>query len=200
MKQLLKISLAIIVIGTLAYTFHHISSLSQRLEKIENKLGGSEKIACNEKDTVEKIRRSVVRVVGGESEGSGFAVKKDGFILTNFHVIEFEPSPKVILPDNTIETAQVIMADKDADLAVIKIKKDLPVIQLASIGGVSPAENLLAIGYPLGGELSGESSVIKGSFSRRTKDKKNGIEYLQTDITMIPGISGGPMVNICGKI
>ena len=199
MKKAAEVFLLLLVIGGLLYNAYELSVLSNRIQKIENKLGGPEKIACNEKDTVEKVRRSVVRVVGGESEGSGFAIKKDGFILTNFHVIEFEPSPKVILPDNTIETAQVIMADKDADLAVIKIKTDLPVLRLASINGVSPAENLLAIGFPLGGELPGESSVIKGSFSRRTKDKKNGIEYLQTDITMIPGISGGPMVNICGE-
>jgi len=45
--------------------------------------------------------------------------------------------------------------------------------------------------------------VIRGSFSRRTKDtkdKKNGVQYLQTDMTMVPGISGGPMVNICGEV
>src|SRR3989338_3313205 len=190
MKQLLKISLAIIVIGTLAYTFHHISSLSQRLEKIENKLCGAEKIACNEKDTVEKVRRSVVRVVGGESEGSGFAVQKGGIILTNYHVIEFEPNPKVVLPDNTFETAEIVMADKDADLAVIKIKKELPPLSLADPGGVSPADEVLAIGYPLGGGLSGESFVIRGAFSRFTRDKENGIQYLLTDMTMISGISG----------
>ena len=199
MKQLLKISLAIILVGVISYAFHEVSILSQRIQRIENKLGGAEKIACNEKDTVEKVRRSVVRVVGGESEGSGFAVQKGGIILTNYHVIEFEPNPKVILPDNTFETAEVVMADKDADLAVIKIKKDLPIVSLARLG-ISPAEEVFAIGYPLGGDLPGESSVIRGSFSRRTKDKKNGVEYLQTDMTMIPGISGGPMVNICGEV
>ncbi len=157
-------------------------------------------MGCNEKDTIDKVRKSVVRIVGGESEGSGFAVQKGGMILTNFHVIDSEPNPKVILPDNTFETAQVVMADKDADLAVIKISKDLPMLRLVHPGGVTPAEDLFAIGFPLGGDLPGESSVIKGSFSRRTKDKKNGVEYLQTDMTMIGGISGGPMVNICGEV
>lgn len=200
MKNFLKMFLAIFLLGTFAYTAYEISRLSNRIQKIENKLGGPQKIACNEKDTVEKVRRSVVRVVGGESEGSGFAFQKGGFILTNFHVIDSEPNPKVILPDNTFETAQVIMADKDADLAVIKIKKDLPVVSFACLGGVCPAEEVLAIGYPLGGDLPGESSVIRGSFSRRTKDKKNGVQYLQTDMTMVSGISGGPMVTICGEV
>lgn len=177
-----------------------IIDLSERLQKIENKLGGPKKIACNESDTVKKVRRSVVRVVGGESEGSGFVIQKGGLILTNFHVIEFEPNPKVILPDNTFETAQITMADKDADLAIIKIKKELPVLRLAHLDELSPAEEVLAIGYPLGGSLDGESFVIKGSFSRFARDKQNGVQYLLTDITMISGISGGPMVNIYGEV
>lgn len=196
-KQLIVI---LFIVGVFAYTGYEISRLSSRIQKIENKLGGHKKIACNEKDTVDKVRRSVVRVVGGESEGSGFAIQKGGFILTNFHVIDSEPSPKVILPDNTFETGEVIMADKDADLAVIKIKKDLPTVRFARLGWLCPAEEVLAIGYPLGGELSGESFVIRGAFSRSTKDKENGVQYLLTDMTMLSGISGGPMVNICGEV
>lgn len=105
-----------------------IDALSKRLEKIETRLGGPTKIGCNEKDSIEKMRQSVVRIIGGESEGSGFAIKDGGIILTNFHVIEFEPSPKVVLPDNSFETAEILMADKNADLATIKINKNLPVI------------------------------------------------------------------------
>lgn len=196
-KQLIVV---LVVVGAFAYTGYEISRLSNRIQKIENKLGGYKKIACNERDTVEKVRRSVVRVVGGESEGSGFAITKGGFVLTNFHVIASEPDPKVILPDNTFETGEVIMADKDSDLAIIKIKKDLPVVNFVRLGGICPAEEILAIGYPLGGGLSGESFVIRGSFSRRAKDKENGVWYLLTDMTMIEGISGGPMVNICGGV
>ena len=188
------------MVGAFYYGFHEISLLSQRLEKIENKLGGANRLGCNEKDTIEMVRQSVVRVVGGESEGSGFAIQKGGIILTNFHVIDSEPNPKVVFPDNTFETAQVIMADKDADLAVIKVNTDVPALRLVRPGSVSAAEQVFAIGYPLGGDLPGESSVVRGSFSRVAKDKKNGVQYLQANMTMIPGISGGPMVNICGEV
>ena len=200
MRIFFKILLTISLVMALMYTVYEISRLSKRIQRIENKLGGSKKIACNERDTVEKVRRSVVRIVGGESEGSGFAIQKGGFILTNFYVIDSEPSPKVILPDNTFETGEVIMADKDADLAVIKIKKDLPAISFMRLSGMCPAEEVLAIGYPFGGDLSGESFVIRGAFSRSTKDKENGVQYLLTDMTMLSGISGGPMVNICGEV
>ncbi len=200
MKRILKILLTIIVIAVIGYMGYQISILSARIQRVENKLGGAKKISCNEKDTLQKIRQSVVRIVGGEGEGSGFAIKKDGFILTNYHVIDSEPAPKVVFSDNTFETGEVIMADKDADLAVVKIKKDIPLLKFAHLSSVCPAEELFSIGYPLGGELSGESFVVRGSFSRSSKDKKNGVKYLLTDMTMIPGISGGPMINICGDV
>jgi len=196
MKGFLKVLIIICVAVAVGYVVY----LSNRIERIENKLGGRKKIACNEKDTIEKVRRSIVRVVGGESEGSGFAIRKGGVILTNYHVIDTEPAPKVVLPDNTFETGEVIMADKDADLAVIKIKKDLPVVKFAQLSWMCPVEEVLAIGFPFGGGLSGESFVIRGAFSRSTKDKESGVEYLLTDMTMLSGISGGPMVNICGDV
>jgi len=200
MKNFIKALLVIFFVTTLMHTSKEISKLSDRVERIEIKLGGSREIDCNGRDTVEKVRRSVVRVVGGEGEGSGFAFKKGGFILTNFHVIEFEPSPKIIFSDNTFETAQVIMADKDSDLAVIRIERDLPELSFARLNEVSPAEEVLAIGYPLGGALPGESSVTRGSFSRSTKDKEHNVQYLITDTMMVQGMSGGPMVNICGEV
>lgn len=200
MNKPLKISLLILLSGAFLLSLYEIYMLSSRLQKIENKLGGSKNIACNEKDTVAKVRRSVVRIVGGESEGSGFAIRKGGFILTNFHVVASEPAPKVVLPDNTFETGQVVMADKDADLAVIKIKRDLPVVKFTRLDKIYPSEELLAIGYPLGGELSGESFVIRGSFARGAKNKKNNMRYILTDMTLISGISGGPMVNMCGEV
>lgn len=196
MKRIIKALLSISLIGIVAYTGYEVFMLSDRIQKIENKLGGPSKIA----ETVKKVRRSVVRVVGGESEGSGFAIDKGGIILTNFHVIESEPSPKIVLPDNTFETGQVIMADKDADLAVIKINKNLPVLKMARLDVISPAEEVFSIGYPLGGSLPGEASVTRGSFSRFIKDKKGDVLYLNTDMTFVSGISGGPMVNISGEV
>lgn len=190
----------IFLVGIFVLTGYGLFRLSKRIDKIENKLGGHKKISCNEKDTVVRVRRSVVRIVGGESEGSGFAIRKGGFILTNFHVVASEPAPKVVLPDNTFETGQVVMADKDADLAVIKIKRDLPVVRFTRLAKMYPSEEILAIGYPLGGELSGESFVIRGAFARSAKNKKNSMQYILTDMTLISGISGGPMVNMCGEV
>jgi hypothetical protein len=198
-KPITFISTVVIVLAVIFAVFR-IAELSRRIERIERKLGGPRRIACNEKESVEKVRRSVVRVVCGESEGSGFAIQKGGYILTNFHVVDAEPAPKVILPDNRFETAKVIIADKDADLAVIKIASDLPVVSFVRLSTLYPVEEVLAIGYPLGGGLSGDSFVVRGAFSRYAKDKKNGMQYILTDITFVSGISGGPMINVCGEV
>jgi len=202
-KRIKPVGVLIIVAGLVFFIFYQenqINKLNNRFSRIEEKLGGEKKIGCNEKDTIEKVRQSVVRIVGGEAEGSGFAIKSGGLILTNFHVIEFEPSPKVVLPDNSFDTAEILMADKNADLAIIKINKELPVISWGDPKELNPAEELLAIGFPLGGQLSGEASVNKGSLSGRRRSKDVGVEYLQTDTTLTPGVSGGPMVNICGEV
>jgi hypothetical protein len=177
-----------------------IRILNDKVGLIENKLGGSDKIMCNEKDSIDKVKKSVVRIIGGEGEGSGFAVQNYGYILTNFHVIEFEPTPKVIFQDNTFETAEILMADKNADLAILKVQRDLPVISWGNPANLNPAEELLAIGFPLGGDLNGEASVSKGSLSARRNSKDVGVEFIQTDATLNPGMSGGPMINVCGEV
>lgn len=197
---LLVAVLTFALIGSVVYNNQRIISLFDKVSKLEEKHGGPKRAVWDEKAAIEKVKHSVVRIFGGESEGSGFAIKEGGYILTNFHVIQFEPSPKIILPDNTFETGQIIMGDKDADLAVIKIGKNLPSLPLANLKELTPAEDLLAIGFPLGGYLPGESSVIKGHFSARRYSKRTGMDYLQTDMTLVGGMSGGPMVNIFGEV
>jgi hypothetical protein len=193
--------IALIVVGNeVSDQSVQLNKLTQKIDLIEKKLGGDKKLNCNEKDTIDRVRKSVVRIIGGEAEGSGFAIQSDGYILTNFHVIEFEPTPKVIFPDNSFETAEIVMADKNADLAILKVNKQLPPISWGVPEELNPAEELLAIGFPLGGELSGEASVNKGALAGRRRSKDVGVEYLQTDITLTGGVSGGPMVNICGEV
>lgn len=183
-----------------AFGLFQFITLNNRLSKVEKRLGGKSKISCNEKDTIERVRQSTVRVVGGESEGTGFHIGSEGEIFTNFHVIEYEPSPKIVFPDNTFEMAEFIAVDKETDIAVLRVKKQLPGINWGESESLDPAETLLAIGYPFGGEVIGEATVKKGSFSGKRRDKDYDINYLQSDVTLNGGMSGGPMVNICGEV
>ena len=193
----------IVVLALLAcivYIIHLTNIINSRLETIEMRFGGSEKIACSEKESINRIKDSIVRVVGGEAEGSGFAINDNGLILTNFHVIEFEPSPKVIFSDNTFETAQIKYADKQADLAIISVERPLKAIIWGDSDGLELTEELIALGYPFGGRLIGDISVNTGKMAAKRISKDDGIEYIQMDGTLNPGVSGGPLINVCGEV
>ncbi len=170
----------------------------KRLKVIEDKFGGEKSLNCSESETVKKVRSSIVRVIGGEAEGSGFVINDNGYVLTNFHVIEFQPSPKVIFSDNTFETVDILYADKNADLAVLRIEKKIPAINWGNSDYLNPTEEILVLGYPLGGSLSGEATVKKGYLSAKRRIRDKGLEFLQTDSTLNPGMSGGPMITVCG--
>jgi len=149
----------------------------------------------------EKLQNSVVRIVGGYSEGSGFFIDPDQ-VLTNFHVIADEPSPKIIFPDGSFATPIKIIGDKEADLAVLFIEQKYPhlVFRLPERVSFYIDEPINAVGYPLGTDLSGKATVMKGNFIDFRKSKKEPVSYIQTDISLVKGMSGGPLTDQCGEI
>jgi len=149
----------------------------------------------------EMLQKSVVRVVGGSSEGSGFFIAPDQ-VMTNFHVIADEPSPKIIFPDGSFETPIRIVGDQDADLAVLYTEKKHQdkVIPFSEDGGLYDDEPLLATGYPLGTDLKGEATIVRGNYIAYRQSKKAAVSYIQTNISLVEGMSGGPLTDQCGKV
>jgi serine protease Do len=135
------------------------------------------------------------------SLGSGVIVDKQGYILTNNHVIEQATKIQVQLNgDTTKYTAKVVGTDEDTDLAVIKIdtKKDLPTAKLGNSDGVQVGDWVLAIGSPFGLQATVTAGIISA------KDR-GGIgqqfqRFLQTDAAINPGNSGGPLVDLSGQV
>lgn len=200
-KQISLALLFFVIFGGLFSFSRFLYRLDKRLALIEKKLGGQEKLVCDEKQAIEKTRQSVVRIVGSVSEGTGFFIKESGIIITNFHVIEFEPSPKVILPNYEFKTAEVILGDKDADIALLKIEgQNFPALSLGDSKTLEEMEKLYIIGYPLGTSLKGKSTFAQGTFVswRNVKDKP--LRYLQIDGSINPGASGGPVITSCGEV
>jgi hypothetical protein len=148
-----------------------------------------------------ELKKSVVRVVGGYSEGSGFFISDDQ-VITNFHVIADEPSPKIIFPDGNFTTPIKITGDKDADLAILYLEDKHPdmVLDFLEPYVLMEDEQLISAGYPLGTELTGEATTVKGRFIAFRKSKYYPVAYLHTDIDVVAGMSGGPLVDQCGKL
>lgn len=131
--------------------------------------------------------------------GSGFIVSTDGVILTNAHVIDDATEVTVKLTDRREFRAKVIGSDKPSDVAVLKIDASgLPVVKLGSSLKERVGEWVLAIGSPFGFE----NSVTAGIVSAKSRSLPDGtyVPFIQTDVAVNPGNSGGPLFNMQGEV
>jgi serine protease Do len=135
------------------------------------------------------------------SLGSGFIVDKDGFIITNNHVVEGAQEIKVKLADGREFTAKVVGRDPKTDLALIKISspfKDLPTLTLGDSDKIRVGDWVLAVGNPFGLEHTVTQGII--SATGRVIGSGPYDNFLQTDAPINPGNSGGPLVNMKGEV
>ena len=131
--------------------------------------------------------------------GSGFIVSPDGVILTNAHVVDDATEVTVKLTDKREFRAKVVGSDKPSDVAVLKIDAaGLPTVKLGSSMNEKVGEWVLAIGSPYGFE----NSVTSGIVSAKSRSLPDGtyIPFIQTDVAVNPGNSGGPLFNMKGEV
>lgn len=135
--------------------------------------------------------------------GSGFIVTKDGYILTNEHVVQGAQEIQVsITGQKSAAAAKVVGSDHELDLAVLKIDagKDLPVLKLGSSGAVAVGNWVIAIGNPYGLDHTVTVGVISAKGRPITVQDRNYTNLLQTDASINPGNSGGPLLNLKGEV
>jgi Do/DeqQ family serine protease len=135
-----------------------------------------------------------------KSLGSGFIISKDGYIVTNDHVVRDAESVQVKLSNDKVYDAKVVGGDQKTDIAVIKITAaDLPVAVLGDSDKLEVGQWAIAIGNPFGLERSMTVGVVSA-----TGRSNVGIEtyenFIQTDASINPGNSGGPLLNIHGEV
>ena len=132
-------------------------------------------------------------------EGSGFIVSSDGYILTNAHVVNGATEVTVKTPDRREYTAKVIGTDERTDVAVIKIDgKNLPTVRVGDPSKLKPGEWVIAIGSPFGLENSVTAGIV--SATSRSMGANNYAPFIQTDVAVNPGNSGGPLFNMDGEV
>jgi serine protease Do len=129
--------------------------------------------------------------------GSGFIVESNGLILTNAHVVEGATTIYVTLTDKREFKAKLLGLDKRTDVAVLKIEaQDLPKLPLGDSSKVRVGEWVLAIGSPFGLE----NTVTAGIVSAKSRDTGDYLPFIQTDVAVNPGNSGGPLLNTSGQV
>lgn len=195
LKNLLKSVFILLVVVYMA------ASLFVIIDYLNKQYGRWGKFLCSF-GVQDRLKNSVVRIVGGYSEGTGFFIK-DNQVLTNFHVIADEPSPKIIFPDGNFVTPYKILGNKEADLAVLFIGERYPELIYPlprSMLDIADGEPVIATGYPLGTDLSGKPTSLQGRFIDFRKSKEMSTRFIQTDITLVKGMSGGPLTDRCGQV
>ncbi|MCG7399210.1 MULTISPECIES: DegQ family serine endoprotease [Caballeronia] len=134
-----------------------------------------------------------------EGLGSGFIVSSDGYILTNAHVVDNANVVTVKLTDKREYRAKVIGADKQSDVAVLKIDaKSLPTVKIGDPNGSKVGQWVVAIGSPYGFDNTVTSGII--SAKSRALPNENYTPFIQTDVPVNPGNSGGPLFNLQGEV
>jgi serine protease Do len=159
------------------------------------------------RELVNEIGEAVVQVRTPSGLGSGFFLNEDGFLITNFHVIEGETQISVEvyhqkdgqLDRKTYKKVRIIALNKFADLSLLKVDDtDAPKFKSVPLGSadvMSVGERVFAIGSPLGLERT----VTEGILSTKTREM-GGLLYLQTTAQINPGNSGGPLFNLSGEV
>jgi serine protease Do len=168
---------------------------------------GKPRPGSNVRDLVKIIGEAVVQVRTPGGLGSGFIINEDGFLLTNFHVIEGETQISVEvylmrggqLEPKTYKQVRIVAINKFEDMALLKIEdKDAQKFKFVPLGSadlLAVGERVFAIGSPLGLERT----VTEGIVSTKTRELQGEL-YLQTTAQINPGNSGGPLFNMSGEV
>jgi serine protease Do len=156
---------------------------------------------------VKQIGEAVVQVRTPEGLGSGFFINPDGYLITNFHVIEGETELSVEvyhqnngqLQRDTYKQVRIVAINKFHDLSLLKIEdKNAPKFKYVTLGNseaLNVGDSVFAIGSPLGLERT----VTQGILSTKTRELEGEL-YLQTSTQINPGNSGGPLFNLAGEV
>ncbi len=167
---------------------------------------------------VEQVNPAVVQVIAtveqtnifgqesqGASQGSGVFFDARGYVLTNNHVVEDATAVEIVLSNRQHVPVEVVGADPDTDLAVLKADPreidDLVIAPLGKTGAMRPGEWVIAIGSPLGFEGSVTVGVVSAKGRSLSIDSNTRLDdLLQTDAVINPGNSGGPLLNLRGDV
>ena len=131
--------------------------------------------------------------------GSAFFISKDGYLLTNHHVVEDASKVTIMLNDRREIDATVVGSDERTDVALLKVNgSNLPELRTGNVDRLRVGEPVLAIGSPFGFDYSASAGIV--SAKMRNMMGETSVPFIQTDVALNPGNSGGPLFNQNGEV
>jgi S1-C subfamily serine protease len=151
-------------------------------------------------DIVSRVKPAVVLIGQNGSHGAGVIWRTDGIVVTNRHVLRGDRAD-VILDDGRRVTGIVAARHPSQDLAIVKIAvDDLPVVKIGDSSTVRPGQLAIAIGHPPGLRNAATLGVVVAAGQAATLEGPQTGDWLQTDVTLRPGNSGGPLIDTDGAV
>lgn len=162
-------------------------------------LNGYKKFFCSYQKTKDINSPKVVRIIGSNSEGSGFFISENK-VVTNRHVVEGEDYPKVVLPSGKFLTPTKVEMSLLYDIAFLTVsEKDASyIVDIENEALLSPGEEALSFGYALGSEIKGTPTILPLRFENAREISQEVGDYLQFSSALVEGMSGGPVFDKCG--
>ncbi|MFP7723755.1 DegQ family serine endoprotease [Lysobacter sp. A3-1-A15] len=138
---------------------------------------------------------------GGVSQGTGFLISDDGYLLTNHHVVNGAETVQVSLSDRREFTAEVVGSDEESDVALLKIDAaGLPFLRLADATRTQAGQWVIAIGSPFGLQHSVTAGIVSAVGRNNPYAGQQYVPFIQTDVAINRGNSGGPLLNTSGEV
>ena len=177
---------------------NELSSLGLQIGSIDDEIDLLKASASEDfSGIIEDAIKAVVTIKTDLSQGTGFIIDSEGYLVTNAHVIEGATTAGVITYDGEIHNVILIGRDTSMDVALMKIEGEYERLKLDDSDDLEIGEKVIAIGNPLGLQFSVSEGIISGIHRRGI----NNLEaYIQTDAALNPGNSGGPLINKQGKV
>jgi len=176
-------------------------------ERARNQPGGQGNQNPHEQEQIPEFFRRFFDVPGNPGQGrpdrrgagSGFIMESDGYIITNHHVIEDADEIIVRLADRREFEAELIGSDPQSDIALLKIDgEDLPTLKFGDSNALRAGEWVLAIGSPFNFDQSVTAGIV--SAKGRSNNSQQYVPFIQTDVAINRGNSGGPLINLDGEV
>ncbi len=137
----------------------------------------------------------------GMSQGTGFIISQDGYVLTNHHVVEGADTVRIRLADRREFTANVVGSDEQSDVALLKIAATgLPTLRIGSSDAIKPGQWVVAIGSPFGFDHSVTAGIVSAVGRSNPYSGQRYVPFIQTDVAINRGNSGGPLMDTRGQV